>query len=75
VADDRVQVEIGFDGSQIMVARVTTSSAEELERGVQSGSDGAVLLDADDGQYTVSLRKVVYVKRFARESRVGFGAG
>ena len=75
MADDRVQVEIGFDGSQIMVARVTTASADELERGVQSGAGGAVILDADDGRYTVALHKVVYVKRFARESRVGFGAG
>ena len=27
-----------------------------------------------DGRYTILLRRVVYVKRFARESRVGFGA-
>ena len=30
--------------------------------------------DAEDGRYTVSLARIVYVKRFARESRVGFGA-
>jgi hypothetical protein len=29
---------------------------------------------ADDGRYSILLRRVVYVKRFARESRVGFGA-
>jgi hypothetical protein len=75
VADDRVQVEIGFDGTQIMIARVTAASADELERGLQSGAEGAVTLEADDGRYTVSLRKIVYIKRFSRESRVGFGAG
>ena len=32
------------------------------------------MFDADDGRYTIALRRVVYVKRFARESRVGFGA-
>jgi hypothetical protein len=75
VADERVQVEIGFDGSQIMIARVSSQSADELDRALESGADGIVALDADDGRYAVALRKVVYVKRFARESRVGFGAG
>jgi hypothetical protein len=72
---ERFQIEIGFDGSQIMIARVSGPSADELDRALQSGTDGTVVLDAEDGRYTVSLRKVVYVKRFARESRVGFGAG
>ena len=31
-------------------------------------------LEAEDGRYTLLLRRVVYVKRFARESRVGFGS-
>jgi pheromone shutdown protein TraB len=75
VADERVQVEIGFDGSQIMIARVSSQSADELDRALESGADGIVALDADDGRYAVALRKVAYVKRFARESRVGFGAG
>ena len=34
---------------------------------------GVVRAD-DDGRYTVSLRRVVYVKRFMREGRVGFTA-
>ena len=31
------------------------------------------MLDASDGRYTVVLSRVVYMKRYARESRVGFG--
>jgi hypothetical protein len=72
---DRVQIEIGFDGTQIMIARVTVASADELDRALESGAEGTVTLDSEDGRYMVILRKVVYVKRFARESRVGFGAG
>ena len=34
----------------------------------------ALALDAEDGRYTIALQRVVYVKRFARESRVGFGS-
>jgi hypothetical protein len=70
----RVQIEVGFDGGQIMIARVSPQTVDELEQAL-SGGDGIVALDADDGRYAVAVRKVVYVKRFARESRVGFGAG
>jgi hypothetical protein len=32
-------------------------------------------LDADDGRYTIPLGRVVYVKRFTREARLGFSSG
>ena len=67
------RIEIGFDGGQIMSALVTAASAEALERAFNARNEGTVPLDADDGRYTVYLGRVVYVKRFARESRVGFG--
>jgi hypothetical protein len=57
-----------------MIARVTADSVDELERALGSGG-GVVSLDAEDGRYSVAVGKVVYVKRYARESRVGFGAG
>jgi hypothetical protein len=75
VADERVQVEVGFEGAQVMIARVTTSSADALDRAFHAGSTSVVDLEAEDGTYAVALTKVVYVKRFNRESRVGFGAG
>ena len=74
-AEERVRIEIAFDGGQIMGAYVTLSAADELERALGQGSDGSVALDAEDGRYTVVLRRVVYVKRFAREGRVGFSSG
>ncbi len=70
-----MRIEVGFDGGQIMGARLTNASADELERALSDGRDGALMLDADDGRYTIPLRRVVYVKRFAREARVGFGGG
>lgn len=77
---ERVRVEIAFDGGQIMGAIVTSASADALEQALgaadlRAGSgDAALSLDAEDGRYTIALQRVVYVKRFARESRVGFGA-
>jgi hypothetical protein len=67
------RIEIGFDGGQIMSALVTDESAEELERAVGENRVATLPLDAQDGRYTVVLARVVYIKRFAREARVGFG--
>jgi hypothetical protein len=71
---DRIRIEIGFDGGQVMVALVDGDSVDRLEQALSSGADGSLALEVDDGRYTVALRRIVYVKRFAREGRVGFGA-
>jgi hypothetical protein len=68
------RIEIGFEGSQIMSALVTARAADELETALSNGTDGTLALDAEDGRYTVTLGRVVYLKRFAREGRLGFGS-
>ena len=70
---DSVRMEIGFDGGQIMSALVTAEGADELERALREEGPPLIAVDANDGRYTVVLRRVVYLKRFARESKVGFG--
>lgn len=70
---DSVRIEIAFDGGQIMGAIVTSSGADELERALAEADVETYVLDTSDGRYTVALRRIVYVKRYARESRVGFG--
>jgi hypothetical protein len=72
LADERVRLEIGFDGGQAMTVIVPGQDADELEQRLAAGTEQTVALDADDGRYTVALKRVAYVKRFARESRVGF---
>jgi hypothetical protein len=67
------RIEVGFEGSQIMSALVTAQAANELEMALQSGMGGTLALDAEDGRYTVTLARIVYLKRFAREGRLGFG--
>lgn len=66
------RIEIGFSGNQIMSAVVTTAAADELESALTAGRDGTIGLDAEDGRYTVALGRIVYLKRFAREGRLGF---
>jgi hypothetical protein len=66
------RIEIGFEGNQIMSALVTAPAADELEGALGGGKEGTLVLDAEDGRYTVALDRVVYLKRFAREGRLGF---
>ena len=73
-AEHDTRIEIGFDGSQIMSALVTAAAADDLEGALDAARDGTLRLDAEDGHYTVALEKVVYLKRFAREGRLGFVA-
>lgn len=53
---------------------VQPTTADDLERAMGAGHE-SLSFEAEDGRYTVAVSKVVFVKRFARESRVGFGAG
>ncbi len=73
MAETRIRIEIGFEGGQIVSALTSAHLVDELEGLLSAGNDGAFALDAEDGSYTVVLRRVLYLKRYARESHVGFG--
>lgn len=70
---DSVRIEIGFAGGPILAANVTPAGADALERAIAAGSQGTQVLDTDDGRIAVALSRVVYLKRLARDARVGFG--
>lgn len=70
---DRIRIEIAFEGNQVLNVFVPGSTAEDLDRAL-AGAHDSLSFEAEDGRYTIAVAKVVYVKRFARESRVGFGA-
>ena len=72
MASERIRIEIGFEGGQAMTVIISAAQADEFERALAEGTESAYALEAEDGRYTVALRRVVYVKRFTRESRVGF---
>jgi hypothetical protein len=71
--DDSVRIELAFEGGTILSALVTVQGADEVERALATEAGGTVMLDTADGRYTVVVGRVVYMKRYARESRVGFG--
>jgi hypothetical protein len=70
---ESVRIELAFDGGTVLSALVTVQGADELERALATEAGGSVMLDTADGRYTIALSRVVYMKRYARESRVGFG--
>ena len=70
---DRIRIEIAFEGTQVLNVYVPASTAEDLDRAL-AGAHDSLSFEAEDGRYTIAVGKVVYVKRFGRESRVGFGA-
>ncbi len=71
---ERIRLQIGFEGGTIMSAYVDPEEADRLERHLASGGDGTVELGDEDGRLIVVLPRVLFVKRYSRESRVGFGA-
>ena len=68
----RVRIEVGFDGGQVMNALVTVESADALQRAFSAASRLSSSSTPRTAP-TTSLRRVVYVTRYAREGRVGFG--
>ena len=70
---DRVRLELAFEGGQIVGALVTPAAAEELAKALGADTPGTFELETEDGSYLLPLARIVYVKRFARETTIGFG--
>jgi len=72
--DDFVRIEVALDGGQILSSLVTQASAEAVDRALRAGSGGTSELQSPEGTILLVLPRVLYLKRFARETRVGFEA-
>jgi hypothetical protein len=72
MADEKPQkISIGFDGGQILSARVQPADLAELRKAL--GSDGWWDLPAEDGTVALNLKRVLYVLVDHEDHRVGFG--
>ena len=74
MADERVRVEVGFKGGQVIGGFVSQSSADQLERALHADGPRVVVLETEEGPYHVVVPLVSYLRRFNRASRVGFTA-
>jgi hypothetical protein len=75
VSGERVRVEIGFEGGQVIGGFVDGASAAELERALHEDGPRVIVLETEDGPYHVVVPRVSYFRRFTRASRVGFATG
>jgi len=67
-----VRVEIGFQGGEVLAMRVPVEDADALDAALKARDDAVCELRGEDGRFLVVLSQVLYVKRYAREARVGF---
>jgi hypothetical protein len=65
------RVEIGFEGGQVISARLGEDDLKDLRRQLEKG--GWHDLHTEDGVVSVHLGKVAFVRVGTHASRVGFG--
>jgi len=75
MADERVRVELGFQGGQVTAVFVEAKSADALESALHKDGPRVVVLETEDGPLHVVVPTVAYFKRAVRVGRVGFAAG
>jgi hypothetical protein len=73
VAENPVKIQIAFEGGQSVGADVSEETADALVAAL-SASEPVYALETEGETYVVALAKVVYVRRSARETRIGFAA-
>jgi hypothetical protein len=73
-SDDRVRLDIGLEGGSTLTVVVPLLEADSLEQHLRRGDSGVAELDTEEGRLLVVLSHVLYVRRHARGSRVGFSA-
>jgi hypothetical protein len=74
VASNGVRIEIAFEGGVQLAVTVPEATAVDLDRALANPEADSFSFEAEDGHYTVSVRKIVFTKRSDRGQVVGFGA-
>ncbi len=65
------RVSIGFQGGQVLAARMSDQELKSLSEAL--GSTGWHEINSEDGPVRVDLAQIVYVSADRDELRVGFG--
>ena len=72
MATERAQrISIGFQGGQVLAARVAPDDLKALRQALESGAWHE--LQTEEGTVALNLGEVVYVNVDSDEHRVGFG--
>jgi len=71
MASGKTSVEIGFDGGQVIPARLDDSQVKSLKKALSSG-DSPHEIETDEGTLLVDLGKVIFVRIASDAKTVGF---
>lgn len=66
-----IQVEIGFDGGQVIPARLSEGQVKDLRKALGSG-DSPHEIEIEEGSLLVDLGKVIFVRISSDAKTVGF---
>jgi hypothetical protein len=70
---DFSRVDIGFQGGQVLPARVTKEAFGKLRKALEDAhSDRWHVLETQDSEVALDLSQVVYVRLDTEDQRVGF---
>jgi hypothetical protein len=69
---DAQRVEIGFEGGQVIQARLADDDLKDLRQQLEKG--GWHDLHTEDGVISLYLGKVAFLRIASNEHRVGFGS-
>jgi hypothetical protein len=73
MADETRRIDIGFQGGQVLPARVKQGSFEELRSALSDErAERWFELETQDSNISIDLSQVVYVRIDTDEQRVGF---
>jgi hypothetical protein len=73
MADETSRIDIGFQGGQVLPARVKQSSFDGLRTALSDErAERWFELEAQDSRISIDLSQVVYVRIGTDEQRVGF---
>ena len=72
MASSRHRVEIGFEGGQVVAARLDDGAVKGLRKAI--GGQGSHEFDSDGETLVLDVSKVIFVRILADEGRVGFQA-
>jgi hypothetical protein len=73
MAETPRRIDIGFQGGQVLTARVTDEILDKFRKALgDSSSDRWFELPTQDSEVHIDLSQVVYVRLDTEEHRVGF---
>jgi hypothetical protein len=71
MASEKTSVEIGFDGGQVIPARLTADQVKSLRKAIGSG-DSPHEIETEEGVLLIDLGKVIFVRISSGAKTVGF---